>query len=760
MQKLIETELGGASVQWSDREYQNTAVRDITEKLNEHKRCLYPGHTGTGKTRLTSMGLRNVWRNSYDRIYIFVHEGALAKQWFDALNLWGFGVGAPMVCVAQSLSLGAIISNDTKKLLTKDQRKHTSHHAKNNVVVVMIPTLAGKLKTFPRAMMQGKVLLILDEADRTDNWDALRRFQNMLNSEGADVSVLGLTATPSFHPSRPVLFTDVFPKGDKPGEPDTWVATITQAEAMRDGYWKPKAVYFENDAEYSEDLAQAFKGVPFGEDGEISDTRQSVIMREFAPRHVQMWIDRQTPETIDLTTKWSCCDRKHADVVCAELIRRGFTAATFDGRTKNVKEMIEKFESGEIQHIVTVNKAQAGFDLPRLCQIVFCRYFGATKNLMQDAGRAFRPWQGKYAYFHDFALNFADHPYPCQVDWRTYTDNKRMFRDIGMTVCQNPQCRKRHDSIPKPIHPSGSKNITAVLSTGMFSNGDSIPTGEPLKCHDCGQMVSYDSKKIEKYAKWRKACQKAAAKQEPMPKPNFRESGLEIGDRFDEIMTVAKMYDLGLWELADGEEGGEGMPKKKEDKSKIWLKRAELAEKRAQGYETKQRVISLLPEKYQASAALDFGRCKKVAETNPDRGVRAGLFTRYLAGESPSSVFSFFPANHIVIKEHGHLIPEARKAAIRNSKYTPDPEKTIANQVKGEFIDRAMLFILGELNNCAEAQVELSDWLHSELFKIATFDEGAETYRPLDRRDTPKVAALAKWIEVVQEVEHEEDVDF
>jgi hypothetical protein len=246
-----------------------------------------------------------------------------------------------------------------------------------------------------------------------------------------------------------------------------------------------------------------------------------------------------------------------------------------------------------------------------------------------------------------------------------------------------------------------------------------------------------------------------------MPKPNFRESGLEIGDRFDEIMTVAKMYDLGLWELADGEEGGEGMPKKKEDKSKIWLKRAELAEKRAQGYETKQRVIGLLPEKYQASAALDFGRCKKVAETNPDRGVKAGLFTRYLAGESPSSVFSFFPANHVVVKEHGHLIPEARKAAIRNSKYTPDPEKTIANQIKGEFIDQAMLFILGELNNCEAAQVELSDWLHSELFKIATFDEGAETYRPLDRRDTPKVAALVKWIEVVQEVRHEdEDVDF
>ena len=758
---------------WSDREYQNKAVHDITAKLTEHKRALYPGHTGTGKTRLTSMGIRNVWRNMFDRIYIFVHEGKLVSQWFDALNLWDFGTDAPMVSVSKSLSLGAIISGKTKNLLTKEQRKHTTHHAKNNAVVVMIPTLAGKLETFPKAMMEGKILLILDEADRTDNWDALRRFQNMLANSGADVSVLGLTATPAFHPARSIQFTNIFPKGDDDA-PDTWVSTITQAEAMRDGYWKPEAVYFENDPEYCYNLAQAFKGIPFNDEGEISDTKQSAIMQLFAAHHVQMWKDRQNEDSITWATKWACCDHAHSDVVCAALIAAGFTAATYDGRTKDEKDLLEKVASGEIQHMVTVNKGQAGMDIPELCQLVLLRWHGAAKNLFQDCGRIFRPYEGRPAWFHDFAMNFADYPYPCQVDWRTYTDNKKMFRDVAMTVCQNPQCRKRHKSIPTPLHPSGLKSIEAILSIGAFSNGelvngamvgaDEIPMNEPLKCHDCGEFVTFDDKKIVKYAKWRKACREAAAKKEPMPPARFKESGLEIGNRFDRLMTPGEMYNLGLWQLASQEDGEGGAVPKKEDKSLIWMKRIELAEKRSNDFENRKRIIAALPEKYKASAVLDFGRCKDVSVTNLERGVKAGLFTRYLAGEAPSSVFAFFPNDATVIAKYGDLIPEKQKFAIRESKYSKDPEKTIANQIKGAFIDKAMNFILSELNNSRFAQVELSDWLHSQLFRIATFDEGCQKYMPLDRRDTPKVASLVRWIDVVQAVDHkeadEEEVEF
>lgn len=730
MQATLELE---KTVKKTPRPFQRRMIELAIDRLETLGTACWIAPTGTGKTFTTATALAEEFRNRYDRIFILIHQDPLPVQWMNTVHSVGFGAGVGTADIKGGWDLGAIVSDKTKASFS-DHLKRKFHHHNNKVVVTMLPTLVGRLSDLSDNHLKGSTLLIYDEAHKTRFHECARLLENKLRQvENSTLHILGVTATPARHPDKKEQFHDAyyFPK-------NTWISTLTQQEAIALGYWK-SIRYIDNTPEYIHEAADLFSGLSVSMDGEIADTKQSVVMRELIPSHFRDWLAAQDEQSIKETTLWACTDRKHADALSQYIQSQGFTAMVIDGRTESKPKAIGQVDSGTIQHACVIGCLQEGADIPRICQVVLCRIFGSTATICQIVGRGARPWDDRDLKVFDFGQNWADHPLPCQIDWFVHVNSKKMFRDVAMTICQDPSCRKRHDSIPKPLHPSGDRKITPILSAAEYSNGDEINLDDPLVCHSCGTAVTYDSKKIEKYAKWIMNLRAAIAAETAPPRPNFRRSGVTVGSEWSGILTPRKMYELSLWEK-DEEEEGDGILTPN-NKKREWLSKAELVEKRQNAYLTKERAIKYLSEAFKKSSGIDMSRCREVANVDIDRGLKSALFVQYLNGRAPSGAWVVFGGDDDTLARFG---PNSDRPMLDSKNF---PLK-MPSAIKGKLYDRAAEVAFTELNNCKGAQTELSQWLMLELEKLSESERQPKH---------PKYRFLKNWIDRILAVEHVED---
>ena len=203
------------------------------------------------------------------------------------------------------------------------------------------------------------------------------------------------------------------------------------------------------------------------------------------------------------------------------------------------------------------------------------------------------------------------------------------------------------------------------------------------------------------------------------------------------------MYELSLWQK-DEEEGDGPAPASQEDKSKKWLTKAELVEKRQNAYLTKLRAIEYLPESLKKSSGIDMSRCREVAKVDIDRGLKSALFVQYLNGRPPSGAWIVFGSDEDTIDRFG---PGSDKPVL-DSKGAP---LRMPSVIKGKLYDQSAEVVFTELNNCKGAQTELAEWLMLELEKL----NEAERHKR-----HPKYRFLKNWIDRILAVDHENDCEF
>lgn len=650
--------------------------------------------TGAGKTRTIASFLKNyVLPQSSDIVYIVCHQDPLPSQWMAAL----IGAGIPLDLI------GAIVSNDTKQTMPAAARKYCGLRAGVRIVIVMAPSLPNKLGKIPAALLPD--ILIQDEAHLTS--EVSQKSINaliVLVKAFKPLWIIGVTATPAFHPSNSFTFDSIYPK-------DRWIITITPAELQAQNYWK-RVVSVEPSIDYGLEAERRFAGLDIQADGEISDTSQSAVMRSLLTHQIDEWEKAQTiPGQPAL---FSCVDRLHAKSIDAELKARGYTsqAVYTKGKDKqgntfeeiSTQDACDAINSGRVQCTVVVGKLQAGADLTPICQqfwIVICKIYGSAANREQVMGRGTRPCEfapGQWATLQilDLGRNDAEHGLPFQIDWTHYVQSRRMFSDPDLRRCQNSACNHYHKSnVPKPLHPTDRK-ISGSTKSGLWDKGGAIDLNTPLVCHGCGKGVTYDHDRLKLYADWQKACRTAIIQGDIMPRPSARlkknGAGVSIAGDYPTPLTPGIMQDLELWEL----EAGEGStPQELVDRSKDWANRQVEITLLRGALATRSARVAALPEGQRYLDLKSLAQCKEGLMHDCDRtgmtmlqAIRRAFVVSFIRGYQPSAVFTVFPLSwHDRYKEKGELYNKGCYEAIDLIAKTEDGRSELAGWLGSKLLE-------------------------------------------------------------------------
>ena len=630
--------------------------------------------TGAGKTKMTSHLFTSYITSGV--VWVLCHESPLVLQWLEAFE--GVGVDSSEVSiVATKFPVPKdAAGNPSKDCPEARANKRLGLNFNSRFIICMVKQVE---KSLAQADLLGLMpdYLVIDEGHLVLNHQGCRKLRVAAWKHNQSFKTLVLTASPKAHGALVVHPEDYVDRRD-------WLAPISNKELINQGFWSHPE-YVDLPESYIEKARKAFKGLKVGDDGEVSGTSQSAVMMAMMPDHVEMIAElpRRSGETFMVY----CATVAQAKAMAVELtVATGENWLAVDGSMSNAykSDALEALRSGVLpemfdrtgqEHLIEgnsfrgvtlVNMWQAGTDAPRASTCVIACVMMSFPRFYQGAGRIVRLFEGLTARYLDLGLNFiGKHPLMEDVDFMgDFEASDLKFADAHTLMCQNPACLYVHKRIPTPKHPHGKilgqpwshqgdtidactgKIIKAPkgptlkidLMTGIFSDGIAADIHEPLCCVECGAPVMGDPAVIETYMEWKRNPESEKPKR----------MGITIGLGGSEHMTLATMWEYGLWQKLEEDSQGLLLDEEKEpgevkDNSESWEQRRDRVRVFRQSEAARRARTKTLSPSHQRVASVEAKVLQAESKVSPDKlrgSLRRAMLKAYVDSQSPLDTLS------------------------------------------------------------------------------------------------------------------------
>ena len=329
------------------RDYQESAVNVIWNKLLTQDTALCAASTGGGKTEIFIEFIRRAIENKPDvKFCVLVQKITLAEQTIRRFKEVFKSVSVYSASISRDLSAQIIIAT---------------------------------IQSISNIKIDGLNCIIIDEVHNADFEEG--RYSNFIRiNNHAKLKLVGFTATP-FKSTGYIYGEDkIFKSLD---------FNITLPELISRGYLvtpRMKRV----DHQFDVDGLRVRAGEFVQEDVSKLTGDQSKIESQ---------IDDALSRVGDRSSiVWACASIKHCEDVCRIINSRGHAAlALHSDMTKELREISQRrFESGKIKHLVFVSIISEGYDHPPIDCIVLMRPIRSPVLYIQTVGRGLRPSENKY----------------------------------------------------------------------------------------------------------------------------------------------------------------------------------------------------------------------------------------------------------------------------------------------------------------------------------------------------------------------------
>lgn len=338
------------------RDYQIEAKEKIYEAWKENKAIMLQMPTGTGKTRLFTSIIKDIWNYTFEkrnivRILILAHRKELIEQIQDSLyNKYGLAYG--------TIQAGS----------KSDEKFH--------VQIASVPTLSRDKRLNHWTNNQFN-FIIVDEAHHI-----LAKSYIKICEAFPSAKILGLTATPYRLNNQP--FTDIF---------DLLIKSNSISEFIKEG-WLCEYEY------YSITSTSKLQN-------NIDNLEIDPITSDYADRAMSNALDNKKirAKVVDTYINYAkgkkgivyAINKNHCKNLCEQFIAKGINAVAIDSDTPSEErnDLVHKFKNNEIEIICNVNIFSEGFDCPDIEFIQLARPTKSLSLFLQQVGRGLRINQKK-----------------------------------------------------------------------------------------------------------------------------------------------------------------------------------------------------------------------------------------------------------------------------------------------------------------------------------------------------------------------------
>ena len=379
------------------RGYQELAIAQVREALENYFRALLVMPTGSGKTIVFARICR-LASDKGRKVLILVHRRELVKQASDKLTKAGVEHG--------------IIAAGFKP----------SAHP---VQIASVQTLARRLRT----VSIEPDLIIIDEAHHAvaGQWEKiLQHFGN--------ARVIGVTATPSRLDGRGL---------------GSHFSTLVSGPSVK---LLTELGFLSRHRVFAPPVIADLKGVRTRGGDYASDQLSEAMNR---PTITGDAIDHYRKRANGLPAIAFCCSVAHASSVCASFNAAGFRAKLVTGNMpmEERDDAISGLADGRTQVLCSVDVVSEGTDVPAVSAAILLRPTQSEALYLQQVGRILRPQPGKIAIVLDHVGNTFKHGFIDDVRaWSLDSKPKRQRKDEPpVEVRQCPKCFAAFK--PQPVCP-------------------------------------------------------------------------------------------------------------------------------------------------------------------------------------------------------------------------------------------------------------------------------------------------------------------
>lgn len=342
------------------RPYETRAVRGLRLALKSHRKVLAVAPTGSGKTVIAALLVKQETR--WRRVLWLAHRHELIDQAYTTLADLGLSVGV---------------------LMAQDERLHGQVRVDPGarVQVASVQTIAA------RGVPKGVELIVFDEAHRV----MADSYQQIAKSR-ARADVLGLTATPCRMDGRGL--GDFF---------QHMLVMARPSELYAQGYLAEPTSWGAG-PETLELLAKRLRGVRTQHGDFAPEQLAAAVDRGALIGRVVSEAMRIAPGVPKVVF---ACGVRHSRRIAAEFQRVGIRAAHLDGDTDPAdrERILRQLREGDLEVVSNVDVLGEGWDLPALGAVIVARPTKSLGRFLQMTGRVQRTFGGRVPIVIDHGGN-------------------------------------------------------------------------------------------------------------------------------------------------------------------------------------------------------------------------------------------------------------------------------------------------------------------------------------------------------------------
>jgi DNA repair protein RadD len=184
---------------------------------------------------------------------------------------------------------------------------------------------------------------------------------------------------------------------------------------------------------------------------------------------------------------------KHAENLAVEFNNAGIRADAVHSKRKDMDLVLERFDSGDLDIVVSIAKLNVGYDNPSVDCVMLCRPTKSIPVMIQTVGRCTRLYDGKpEALILDLANVIEDTQHPMQ---KIDLNREKPKRDKNI-----PQhCNKDMAKIESKIMPIDKYEYCIYTKwkcdCGEIKEVQEIKLINPKACESCGKEIDQETEK-------------------------------------------------------------------------------------------------------------------------------------------------------------------------------------------------------------------------------------------------------------------------